>query len=205
MQYHNLITLTFSSFTEAASDSPPASMSESLEDEEYEGFNPREFVATSKACLATLLHLFYHRHGFDAYYMFLLQVLVQLSFDALDQLRAPNAQRKLSPAAWKAKRATLIVCAKGMHDQGRNFYLAECVFRILRSKMDPKDVDLFMGWAQMKQEEERTRLRLEYVHGDYPVISGAITQDPDNQRLEPLLESISDGTRPHVHGSSSIF
>jgi hypothetical protein len=75
--------------------------------------------------------------------MFLLQVFVQLAFDALQERSAPESHRKLSPAAWKATRVTLILCAKGMRDQARNLYRARRVFRFLSSKMDREDVAIF--------------------------------------------------------------
>lgn len=126
-------------------------------------FRPDILVASSKACLGTLLHMFYHRHGFDTYCIFLLQVLVQLGFDALERLRIPDAQQTYSPQVLKATRSTLILCAKGMHDQGRNFYLSECVFRIMRDKMSPMDVRLLREWAHIKDEDERERLMTEHV------------------------------------------
>jgi hypothetical protein len=44
----------------------------------------------SKASLQALLHMFYQRHGFEGFHIFLLQVLVQLGFDALKRLRPPR-------------------------------------------------------------------------------------------------------------------
>ena len=202
MQYHNLVTLTFSPFlhSESLFNGPEDKTSF----QHHMGFSPTKLVATSKACLETLLHMFYHRHGFEAYYMFLLQVLVQLGFDALERLRTSKAHQKWSPAALKASRATLVLCAKGMHDQGRNYYLAECVFRILRDKMSSEDVSLLKDWAQIKDGEERQRLMTDYVHGEYPIHVVAITQDPTEHRLHRLLDLMGNG-RSHVHGSSSIF
>lgn len=165
------------------------------------GFSPEELVSSSKASLETLLHMFYHRHGFEAYYIFLLQVLQQLGFDALERLGAPDARQKNSPAELKAIRITLIICAKGLHDQGRNFYLSHCVFRILRSKMAPADITLLENWAQIKDDEGAEPLMKEHVHPEYPVNVVAITQDPTDQRLYRLLKATSklnlqDGDAP---------
>jgi hypothetical protein len=62
-----------------------------------------------------------------------------------------------------------------------------------------------MDEAQMKQEEEQSRLRLEHVHEHFPVVTGSITQNLDDQRLDSLWESDADGTKPLMHGSSSMF
>jgi hypothetical protein len=141
--------------------------------------------------------MFYHRHGFEDYYIFLLQVLVQLGFDSLERLRTPEAQQQHFPAVMKATRATLILCAKGLRDQGRNFYLSELVFRILRDKMNPVDVKLLKDWAQIKDEEKRERLMAEHVYGEYPVNVEGITSDPTERRLHRLLASMGDLKLPN--------
>ena len=158
----------------------------------YAGFSPAKLFAASKASLQTLLHMFYHRHGFEAYYIFLLQVLVQLGFDALERLRTPEAQQKHFPAVMKATRATLILCAKGLRDQGRNFFLSELIFRILRDEMNPVDVKLLKDWAQIKDEEKREQLMMEHVQSEYPVNVDAITSDPKDKRLNRLLKSMGE-------------
>jgi hypothetical protein len=92
-----------------------------------------------------------------------------------------------------------------MRNQGRNHYLGECVFRILRDKIAPRDVDRLKEWAQIEYEEERSNLMIECVYREYPVNIVDFTQDPVARRIRPMLESAVDGSRPHVHGSSLIF
>ncbi|CAN9474356.1 unnamed protein product [Alternaria alternata] len=69
----------------------------------------------------------------------------------------------------KATRATLILCATGLRDQGRNFFLSELVFRILQDKMNPVDLKLLKDWARIKGEDKREKSMLEHVHSEYPV------------------------------------
>ncbi|KAF1945718.1 hypothetical protein EJ02DRAFT_396085 [Clathrospora elynae] len=190
MQYHNLVTMTFLPFLESeASYNGPDN---GVTFQNYAGFSPANLISSSKASLQTLLHLFYHRHGFEAYYIFLLQVLVQLGFDALARLRNPEVKQQILSPLMKATRATLILCAKGLRDQGHNFFLSELVFRILRDKMHPVDVRLLKDWAHIKDEDEREHLMMEHVHGEYPVNVESITDDPTNQRLHRLLTSMGD-------------
>ncbi|KAL7770680.1 hypothetical protein CFE70_000618, partial [Pyrenophora teres f. teres 0-1] len=167
------------------------------------GFSPTKLFIASKASLQTLLHMFYHRHGFEAYYIFLLQILVQLGFDAVERLRTPEAQQKHFPVVMKATRATLILCAKGLRDQGRNFYLSELIFRLLRDEMNPVDAKLLKDWARIKNEEEREELMMEHVQSDYPVNVEAITSDPSERRLNRLLKSMGELKLPGDGGPSS--
>ncbi|CAN9445111.1 unnamed protein product [Alternaria alternata] len=195
MQFHNLVTMTFQPFLqhETSSNQPHDGGAFEID----AGFSPARLYAASKASLQTLLHMFYHRHGFEAYYVFLLQIFVQLGFDSIERLRTPEARQEHFPAKMKATRATLILCAKGLHDQGRNFFLSELVFRILRDKMDPVDVKLLKDWARIEDENRREKLMLEHVHSEYPVNVGSISSDPTDQRLNRLLQSMGDLKLPN--------
>jgi hypothetical protein len=190
MQFHNLVTMTFQPFLEYETSFNKPIGKEVFH--EYAGFSPTQTYAASKASLQTLLHMFYHRHGFEAYYIFLLQILTQLGFDSVERLRTPEAQQKHFPAVMKATRATLMLCARGLHDQGRNFFLSELVFRILRDSMDPVDVKLLKDWARIKDEDTREQAVMEHMHGEYPVNVGSITSDPTESRLNRLLQSMGD-------------
>ncbi|KAH6865064.1 hypothetical protein BKA58DRAFT_391324 [Alternaria rosae] len=195
MQFHNLVTMTFQPFLEKEKSLNWPNNSGAFQ--RFTGFSPAQLYATSKASLQTLLHMFYHRHGFEAYYIFLLQVLVQLGFDSIERLRTPEAQQEHFPAIMKATRATLILCAKGLRDQGHNFFLSELVFRILRDKMNPVDVELLKDWAHIKDEDEREKSMMEHVHGEYPVNVESITSDPTEQRLNRLLQTMGDLKLPN--------
>ena len=195
MQFHNLVTMTFQPFLQHET-----SFNQPHDGGAFEidaGFSPARLYTASKASLQTLLHMFYHRHGFEAYYIFLLQVLVQLGFDSIERLRTPEARQEHFPAIMKATRATLILCAKGLHDQGRNFFLSELVFRILRDKMDPVDVKLLKDWARIEDENRREKLMVEHVHSEYPVNVGSISSDPTDRRLNRLLQSMGDLKLPN--------
>ncbi|PWO19553.1 EPT1, sn-1,2-diacylglycerol ethanolamine- and cholinephosphotransferase, partial [Pyrenophora tritici-repentis] len=167
MQFHNLITMTFQPFLKHEKSLNAFNNTDTFQQKAR--FSPKRLFAASKASLQTLLHMFYHRHGFEAYYIFLLQVLVQLGFDALERLRTLEAQQTHFPAVMKATRATLILCAKGLRDQGRNFFLSELIFRILRDEMNPVDVKLLKDWTRIKDEEQREQSMMEHVDSEYPV------------------------------------
>lgn len=195
MQFHNLVTMTFQPFLEKEKSLNWPNNSGAFQ--KYTGFSPARLYAASKASLQTLLHMFFHRHGFEAYYIFLLQVLVQLGFDSIERLRTPEAQQEHFPAIMKATRATLILCAKGLRDQGHNFFLSELVFRILRDKMNPVDVKVLKDWAHIKDEDDREKSMMEHVYGEYPVNVESITSDPTEQRLNRLLQTMADLKLPN--------
>ena len=195
MQFHNLVTLTFQPFLQHGT--PLDQPHDRGAFEVDAGFSPARLYAASKASLQTLLHMFYHRHGFETYYIFLLPILVQLGFDSIERLRTPEAQQEHFPPIMKATRATLILCAKGLRDQGRNFFLSELVFRILQDKMNPVDVKLLKDWARIKGEDKREKSMLEHVHSEYSVNVKSISSDPTDRRLNRLLQSMGELKLPN--------
>jgi hypothetical protein len=169
MQYHNVITMTFHHLL--GSDVPFDRLTHGESVHKYTDLTPARLYRVSKASLQALLHMFYQRHGFEDPHIFLQQPLV---------------------AATKATRATLILCAKVLRDQGRNFFLSELVFRVLREKMNPIDAELLEDWAQIKGEARRDSVTLEHVDSEYPVNVKSITSDPTEWRLCRLLTSAGD-------------
>jgi hypothetical protein len=178
MQFHNLVTMTFQPFLQH--ETPLDQPHDKGAFEVDAGFSPARLYAASKASLQTLL-----------------QIFVQLGFDSIERLRTPEARQEHFPAIMKATRATLILCAKGLRDQGRNFFLSELVFRILRDKMNPVDVKLLKDWARIKDEDKREKSMLEHVHSEYPVNVQSISSNPADRRLNRLLQSMGDLKLPN--------
>jgi hypothetical protein len=177
MQYYNILIILFEPFI-------------GLDPEGYpdDALSPSQIIADSRASLETLFHLFYRRHGFDCYHFLLLQVLSHLGFTSVQRVARPD----LEPPVREAARATLILCAKGLHKQGRNFYLAEAVWRVLREAMSPNDANLLYQHTVINDHESRKKMVARQIHGEWPVFVRDITQDPGSQRLDELLKANAD-------------
>jgi hypothetical protein len=119
MQYHNVITMTFHHLV--GSDVPFDRLTHGGSVRRYTDLTPARLYRISKTSLQALLHMFYQRHGF---HIFLLQVLVQLGFEALERLRTPEDHQQPLVAATKATRTIIILWARGLRDQGRSFFLS---------------------------------------------------------------------------------
>lgn len=189
MQYYIILLVLFNPLVDQA-----------LEEEEPESTtpSPREIVAHSRASLETLFHLFYRRHGFACSQFLLIHILSYLGFSSVRRL----ARADLPLAAREASRATLVLSAKGLHDQGHNFYLAEAILCMLRDAMSAEDVHLLPQGAKVN-EHERRAVMIRQVHGDWPVYVADITQDRDSQRLDRLVLTYSNQSAEEVSESSS--
>ncbi|KAI0180537.1 hypothetical protein GGR52DRAFT_531750 [Hypoxylon sp. FL1284] len=97
--------------------------------------------------LETLLRLYYLRHSFECYDPLLMHWLVFLGDVVLKKLDNPSGSPTTSsatttPLDLESLRSTLILCAKGLYDQSRNYHIAFIVYRLLRDRMKANDLDL---------------------------------------------------------------
>ena len=102
---------------------------------------PELILAKSKACFETLVRIYYLRHGFESYDTTLLQFLPMLAFSTLGELRNADS-KELDPERRKSLISTLVLCAKGIWEQGRNYYGSEAVFHFLQGSLRPEDSEL---------------------------------------------------------------
>jgi len=127
------------------------------------GNTPREIVSNSVACMETILRLYYLRHGFETSDLVLSQFLLLVCFSSLQDLsRADQATRE-------SKLSTIILCAKGLLEQSRNFYLAEFIFYRLRDAMDSNTARTLKEFTEMEEDEERTGEMVRHVQSDWPI------------------------------------
>jgi len=155
--------------------------------------NPRTLLTNSKVCFETLVRLYYLRHGFDAPDMPILQPLVVLSSMSMTELKTLTSSSTTSSMAIDEVRATLFLAAKGMHDQGRNFYLSQAVYQLTQNRMSSEDAELMWKFVDVKREEsEAQQLCAKHVQSQFPVNIVKITEDPDTQRLTNMIKQYTD-------------
>lgn len=116
--------------------SPPASTG---------NINPPEIRTNSAQHFETLLRLYYLRHGFAHSDTFLGKPLIQLGFMSLGKIQAlsvaPHRNEELDKMIDQT-RSTLLLAVSGLHEQGRNIYLAQVILGVLRGKMGEVEKEL---------------------------------------------------------------
>ena len=159
--------------------------------------NPRILLSNCKVCLETLMRLYYLRHGFEASDTPILRSLVTLSLMSIAELKALTSSSTTSSlAAIDDVRATLILAAKGLHDQGRNYYVSQILYRITQKQMSPEDAKLMWKFVGVRTEEsEAEQLRANHVKSQFPVNIVKITDDPGTQRLGDMMKKFSEIAR----------
>ena len=84
------------------------------------------------------------------------------------------------------------MCAKTLRDQSRFMYIAEAVFMLFRDSMESDTARLIRDYASVENEEDRKKIVAQQVKSVFPVNILNLTDDPENQRLEALVQEYSE-------------
>lgn len=157
----------------------------------------------ASACLETLLRLYYLRHGAAFFDTFVLQFWNMMGFRALKSSHelAAVPPQQASEEERKDVLSTLILCATSMREQGRNYYLSEIVYRILRDNMGVENARRLPVLDDPKAEEWRDSLMRRHARAEYPVNVLSLGEDVDDWRISQLVET--DGSVSGDDGSLS--
>jgi hypothetical protein len=150
---------------------------------------PLDLLADAKRSFETILRLYYLRHGWessDVYIAHGLNFLANMAMARMKSAVNPTDQ-ELDEA-----RSTLLLAAKGLNEQGKNYYLTYILFRVLAKEMDPADVSIMQTFLSLRRDDgEADQLRMKHVHAQYPANIVRLGDDPESQRLCNLVEDLS--------------
>ncbi|KAK1252494.1 hypothetical protein MKX08_003681 [Trichoderma sp. CBMAI-0020] len=135
--------------------------------------------------LETVTRLYYIRHSFEYCDSFLTIHLSFVAGAAMDALKATPAHEASTARSLKS---TIILSLKGLYEQGRHIHLTSVIYRLLRDRLEPKDLELLQNhvdWDPLTPEEP---LLVQYAQSHYPLTMGRKEADPDGARLENLVK-----------------
>ncbi|KAI1758691.1 hypothetical protein GGR53DRAFT_215836 [Hypoxylon sp. FL1150] len=166
----------------------------------------RGIVHHAEIRLETLLRLYYLRHSFESYDPLLMHWLVFLGDVVLQRLEHYTSGETSRgggsppvPVDLESLRSTLILCAKGLWDQGRNYHIAVLVYRLLRDRMKASDLDLLRtrvlsppsgtgtGSPTGEAADDDPPLMMQYVQAQWLVPIESSSNDPSRRTLDYLL------------------
>ncbi|GAB1321084.1 hypothetical protein MFIFM68171_11294 [Madurella fahalii] len=155
-----------------------------------DGTSSWEIWNTASLHFETLVRLYYLRHGFDYGDTFLGQPLNQLAFISLKKiLAAADTNAPSNPCDLDSTRSTLILAAKGIHDQGKSHYLCRVTFQMLKNKMRPAERDM-LGTVIGEVEDDANK-----KFQEQQILRGV------RSRLVPSAVSIADDPELHRLGT----
>ncbi|KAF4430454.1 Nitrogen assimilation transcription factor nirA [Fusarium acutatum] len=168
MHYYNLIIYLLETLRMT---STPALVDESVQ----------KVLSDAKIKMETLLRLYYLRHGFESYDIFVISPLAFIGFMLAKTLDSSET------AGLESRRSTVVLVAKGLQDQSQNCYLARLVFRILKSSVGRENQFLIKEVDNEKEDDEAQRVIEEQVKSSWPIDLEWIDVDPEKKRLDNLI------------------
>lgn len=162
--------------------------------------SPHTGIVHIKMCFETLIRLYYLRHGSEAPNIAFAHYLQILSFMSISTLKTQTFP-STSLAAIDDVRATLILTAKGLSDQGRNYYLSETIFYIIEDQMSSEDTELLRKFVHVRKEDNEARWqRAKHSQSQIPLDVVKITEHPEDKLLGDLalrlVDKSSESTSP---------
>ncbi|KAI1506222.1 hypothetical protein F5X99DRAFT_426278 [Biscogniauxia marginata] len=128
---------------------------------------PADIIDRSKKCFETLVRLYYLRHGFESYDVTLLQFLPALAFSSLRDLAVVVVDN--SSTRHEEIRSTIILCAKGLWDQGYNCFVSHALFHLYVESLDPAEAQLVREVVEYEPTDEMMDLIAREVRSQWPV------------------------------------
>ncbi|KAF2101250.1 hypothetical protein NA57DRAFT_53225 [Rhizodiscina lignyota] len=159
----------------------------------------QDIIFNAKIRMETLIRLYYLRHSLDAFDPFMLSFLILLGNAASEAL---NRSEEIISTP-DDLRSTLILCVKGLHDQRKNYYLAEVVYRLLRDRMKPDDVALLQEATNTGSAEDDPPLLKHYIRSQWPIPIIRVDEDPNLSKLDVLVNAYTKTSQGVASDESS--
>jgi hypothetical protein len=146
--------------------------------------SPQRIATEASEHFETLIRLYFLRHGFENIDLFLCHPLSIFGFIMLERIKADPDSTDLAFI-----RSTLVLAAKGLHDQGQSYYLARMTLHLLKEAMRPEELEMLHQIAEFRDVvDDVARLKMHEVQSRWPPTLLRITDDPEAQRLNDLAK-----------------
>ncbi|KAK0653055.1 nitrate assimilation regulatory protein nirA [Cercophora newfieldiana] len=146
----------------------------------------RDTLEKSRACFEAITRLYYLRHGYEHSDSFMGHALYVLSFMAISKINSPPPS--LQPDTLDIARSTLILSAKGLNEQARNYYMPFTVFHLVLKNMAPQDQDILYTLANVRRESVgMSQERAKHVQALYPIEVVSMVNHPEKKRMGDLI------------------
>lgn len=156
----------------------------------------------------TLLSLYSLWHSLEVSNTSLTHSLMTLAFAAIGEkklLCVPSDDATSTRCEWLQN--TMVLEAKGLSDQGKDFYVSLDILNVARNTMGPADVaalDRHIGGPN-RNDEGSAQLRTRHIQARYSLNIVRVMYHPDERRLGALIKKYTDlSIEAHSPGLESI-
>jgi hypothetical protein len=140
--------------------------------------------------LETVIRLYYLRHSFSFSDSFLIYYLSVLARSTLETMGAGSDKPLLDPQQIKTLRSTVLLCMKGMNEQGQNNYISEVVYRILKSNLSEQDLDALQANVNLFEWSEDDMFVAKQCRSQWPMPGVKVYDNPRAAGLDKKLDRL---------------
>ncbi|KAJ4077892.1 hypothetical protein NW769_015238, partial [Fusarium oxysporum] len=129
------------------------------------GFTKRDYdeIGRPYVHIETLIRLYYLHHNIEVFDPYLVIHLLMLGNYVIEMLNKPAVPADDADLY----RSTLILCARGLHAQGKNSYIATMVYLMLRDRMETRDNALLKTYIHDELGYDQDSIT-KYNQSNYP-------------------------------------
>ena len=153
------------------------------------------------------MRLYYLHHGYDIPDGHMAHNLMVLAYKGLSQRSmSSELHRSINAEPGSAAEAlsTLILAQKGLHDQGKSYFLPWALFQIVEQEMQPEDRNaLYRSVTIHKEESEDLQLRERYMSSQYPVGLDRLDEPAAGRELSRLTRGFTELAFSKLRSASS--
>lgn len=153
------------------------------------------------------MRLYYLRHGYEIPDGHMAHNSIVLAYEGLSHRYLPTGisgsatEQSLSR---EEARSTLILAAKALADQGRNYYLPRALFDIVEHEMSPSDRDVLRQHVTVAVlSGESLQTRHNDISSQFPVGVSQHIDIEEKRRLDHLKKEITGMAQERAHSSSN--
>ncbi|KAH7205502.1 hypothetical protein BKA60DRAFT_578446 [Fusarium oxysporum] len=143
-------------------------------------------LSDAKIKMETLLRLYYLRHGFESYDIF---IVILLAFIGFMHAKTLDSSKMVD---LESRKSTVVLVVKGLGDQSNNCYLARVVFRLLKGSIGSKNDFLLKEVGIVEEDGEDEKAMEEQVNSSWPVDLEWIDVDPEKNRLDNMIRKTKE-------------
>ncbi|KAF5690745.1 NirA-like nitrate assimilation regulatory protein [Fusarium denticulatum] len=146
----------------------------------------QKVLSDAKIKLETLVRLYYQRHGFESYDIYIIILLAFIGFMHAKALGIPET------VDLESRRSTVVLVVKGLGDQSNNCYVAKVVFRLLKASVVNENKFLLKEVGIEEEGGEEERAMEEQVNSSWPIDLEWIDVDPEKNRLDNVIRKTKE-------------
>ncbi|KAI0381668.1 hypothetical protein F5Y04DRAFT_288489 [Hypomontagnella monticulosa] len=160
--------------------------------------NPTTIVSHSKACFEIIMRVYYLRHGFESLDATLVQFLHLLGFSVLKDMSSVDK----SSTTYEAIRSTVLLCAKGLWEQGQNYYLSVAVFRLFKQSLSVEDVQFLKEIIEIEENDGPPDHMISEIRSKWPIGIFSLADENVDRTLDHFIRWSEQNMQDRMQSSA---